>query len=284
MVFQLSVAAQSPPPTLEVSPSTGLCAEPITVTGSSFPPGATVELTGIFDLIESTPLGSRTVTSDGAFEVAIPLDLLPSDCWQGRELLIRATVQGADELAATSVYLVEGPWQVTVEPARTDCSSPIEVRGMGFGPNDRVRIAWGPPGPAVEFDFAVLTTAQAGAAGEFAAPLDLSGRCAEAGLIGVYAWAVDDRGDPLEVGWAKATVETVPTASSATEQRTVPALEESSQSPSNGREVSTPSSSAGDGGLGASVVVPLLVMVFLAAILGTIALAILRLRRDRHRR
>jgi hypothetical protein len=87
-VFSPIVAADEP--TIVVSPSHGVCSDELAVVGSGFAPGSDVMITGIFDLLETTSLGTATAGSDGGLVFPIPQEGMPERCLQGTKLLVAA--------------------------------------------------------------------------------------------------------------------------------------------------------------------------------------------------
>lgn len=195
-------------PSISIHPSHGACSDDLAVMGSGFAPGSDLVITGIFDLIETTALGTATAGGDGGFSFPIPPEGMPERCSQGTKLLVAADPAGEAPGVSrvTAFFLVDGPWEIELDPAVTDCTAPVEVRGAGFGAEQRMFLAWGEVDQFVEAHFFEIGAAQTDSAGEFETSIDVTRRCNRDGEWGIYAWPVDERGRRFEEGWAEAVL------------------------------------------------------------------------------
>lgn len=269
-------------PTIAVTPPIGTCAEDVTILGSGFVPESDVTITGIFDLIETTVLGSATAGHDGEFVFGIPEDLMPVDCWQGRKLLLAVEVVGDSSEAsrATTFFLVDGPWRVELDPAVTDCKDPVSVRGTGFDAEQQIFLAWGEVDLFVEANFFEIGSAETDVSGKFETSIDVTRRCNQDGAWGIYALVQGEHGQPVRDGWAEAVLHVKGPSVPEPAARTSETPEASSSAgPVSTRTVAAPADSGGkqaetDSGGGRSGMAILAVSTLVLAMLAGVALAV----------
>ena len=127
------LAVLAPEPVLTVDPVEAQASDEVTVTGSSYTPGSTVDLEIVSDLGVLYTAGSISVDEFGKFEyvVALPGDSYPIDY----------VVTGTDAEGLTAqVDLVVLPLEptLTVDPAEAAPGDEVTVTGSGYTPDSTV--------------------------------------------------------------------------------------------------------------------------------------------------
>ncbi|MFD2024393.1 choice-of-anchor G family protein [Promicromonospora aerolata] len=123
----------APEPTLTVDPGEAQASDEVTVTGSSYTPGSTVDLEIVSDLGVLFTAGDIPVDEFGGFEYVVPL---PDDSYPTDYVVTGTDAEGLTADADLVVLPLEPT--LTVDPDEAQAGDEVTVTGAGYTPNSTV--------------------------------------------------------------------------------------------------------------------------------------------------